>query len=115
MLTANTPATLYNKYVNPLTRKEEWRRTELDAVHWENNKAANVKASGIASADSTEVMIWFSVGAGGKQYVEAKRYTALPPDEVDGYWTLAEMDDRLIKGIVPGDPIVESLKTFDRL
>lgn len=114
MLT-NTAATLYNEYVNPDTKRKEWRRTELDAVHWENNKATNVIASGLESADSTFLMIWFSVQASdGRTYLPPKQYAALSAAEVDRHWTLWPMHDRMIKGIVPGPAVVETLADMDK-
>lgn len=114
MLT-NTAATLYNEYTNPDTKRKEWRRTELEAVHWENNKATNVIQSGLASADSTFIMIWFSVTTtDGRTYLPPKQYAALPADRVDSHWTLLPMHDRMIKGIVPGPAVAESLADLDK-
>lgn len=100
---------LYNRYENHETGKVEWHRTLLSgtrsggkpAVHWEDNKAVNVITSGLASADAVTVMIWFSVEAEGKTYLPPSEYAALPPTGVDGYWTLTQGQDRLLKGKGP--------------
>lgn len=103
-MNTNTIATLFNQYKNYETNAVEIHRTLLNAVHWENNKATNVLTSGISQADSTCVMIWFSVEAEGKTYLPPKQYAALPPDQVGKHWTLAQQD-RLVKGNVPDAPI----------
>lgn len=103
-------ATIYNRYQNAETRKEEWRRTVLSgrravggghAVHWENNRATNVITSGLAAADAVSVMIWFSVTAEGRTYLPPMEYAALSPAEVGRYWTMTPGHDRLLKGVGP--------------
>lgn len=113
-------ATLFNQYKNLETNAVEFRRTLLSgerrpgkpAVHWENNKATNVIASGLTTADAVNVMIWFSVDAEGKTYLPPKAYAALPPEALDQHWTLAPQD-RLVKGDVPDAPINDIVALYD--
>ncbi len=51
----NTPATLYSRSI--VGGSEVWTRSVIDAVQWENRKAANVIKSGLLEADSVAVYI----------------------------------------------------------
>lgn len=101
--------TIYNQYRNRATNTVEWLRTVLtgqraggrDAVHWEDNKATNVIASGLATADAVNVIIWFSADADGKTYLPPKAFAALSPEAASLHWTLAPQD-RMVKGVTTG-------------
>lgn len=51
----NTAMTLYSRGISG--RVESWTRSYIDAVHWENRKAANVLKSGLLEADAVSVWI----------------------------------------------------------
>lgn len=104
MLT-NAQATLYNRYVDPATKKERWLRTALLPVRWEDNRARNVLRSGLANANGVDIIIWRTVASEGKVYVEPKQFATLPPEEVEKYWTLTPATDRMVRGIVPDEPV----------
>lgn len=112
--------TIYNKYRNRTSNKEEWLRTVLtgrraggrDAIHWEDNRAANVIASGLTTADAVEVMIWHTVDTGGKTYLPPKAFAALSPEDAIKHWTLAPQD-RLLKGAAPDGTLNDILPYCD--
>lgn len=111
--------TVYSRYQNLQTRKEEWHRTVLSgtrwngkpAVHWENNEAANVLTSGLSTADAVFAMIWLDADAQGKAYLPAKRFAALAPEDVNRYWTLEKAQTRLVRGI--GIELAEGMSIKD--
>ena len=103
----NTDCSVYNYYRNSATGLEEWRRTLLDAVHWESGSGIDVTRAGIAPgsyADAlTTVYIPFGVSADGgqKTYLPPLEFAALDPDAAARHWTLAPGQDRLIMGEAP--------------
>lgn len=113
-------ATLFNQHRDPVSGQTAWFRTILSgarsnggpAIHWEHNKASNVVASGLATADAVNIMIWFTVQAEGKRYLPPKQYAALSPAAAKQHWTLAEQD-RMAKGTVPDVPIKEVVAAYD--
>lgn len=80
-------------------------RTVLSPIRWENNKAKNVLQSGISNANSVDVIVWYSVDAEGKTYLEPKQFAALSSlEEVAKHWTLDPVSSRMVRGIVPDEP-----------
>lgn len=53
----NSDMTIYSKTYNQDTRIDEWVRHEIKNVFWDNCKGANVKKSGMDTADSVTVFI----------------------------------------------------------
>ena len=49
--------THYARSINPVTRTEEWTRTQISGVLWEDRKAANVLRSGLLEADKVAVYV----------------------------------------------------------
>lgn len=91
----NADLTIYNKYVDSVTRTEKYQRTQVKAVAWENRKASNTIATGgNISADQARVFIPFQRGA---NYAKAKAWQALSTKT--SRWTLQE-GDVIVKGLV---------------
>jgi hypothetical protein len=90
----NSAATVYNKYVDPVTRAEAYQRAPIVAVMWENRKAANVIRSGLLAADSVAVYVPCSLGT---NYLKPVAWNALAVKT--GKWTLA-VGDIIVKGLV---------------
>jgi hypothetical protein len=89
---ANTGCTIYNKYIE--NREERCQRTQIEAVRWEDRKAANVLASGgNLEADKAQLMIPFSRPG----YLEPREWQALA--DKSNYWTL-QVGDVIVKGLV---------------
>jgi hypothetical protein len=94
----NTAVTLYNRYINPTTRLEEFQRVVIPSAHWENRKAANALASGgLVNADQATVYIPMTHGA---KYLSPTRWRALASRV--GYWTL-QVGDLIAFGAVADD------------
>lgn len=93
----NCTATLFNKYVNPATRSEEWVSYLLGRVFWNNRKAANVLASGgQMSADQAAIFIPMS-GRVMAEYLDPVAWSKLVSKV--GHWTL-QVGDLLVKGSI---------------
>lgn len=92
-------ATIYNKFFNPTTRSDDYQRTIIHGIHWDETEAINRVASGIADVDKVVVVIPFRADA-SREF--------LAPDEFDkeevklDYFTLS-----------PGDRIVKGVKDFE--
>lgn len=91
----NADLTVYNKYIDPVTRSEKYQRSQVREVAWENRKAANVRSSGgQMEADQARVFIPFARGA---NYVKPNAWQALVTKT--GKWTL-QVGDVIVKGLV---------------
>ena len=91
----NANATLYNKYIDPVTRSEKYQRAGVVGVAWENRKAANVRSTGgLAGADQARVFIPF---ARGISFLQSHTWQALVTKT--GKWTL-QVGDLIVKGLV---------------
>jgi len=88
----NADLTIYNKYVDPVTRSEKYQRAQVVGVAWENRKAANVlRTGGQIAADQAVIYVPFSSGA---NYNPPRKWQA----DRKG-WTLQE-GDVVVKGLV---------------
>ena len=56
-MTINANITIYHRYVDPDTRLDGFRRYPIYNVLWEENKAANIIASGLESADAVTIYV----------------------------------------------------------
>lgn len=103
----NAEATLYNKYINPTTRADEFQRTVLPAVYWENRRAVNKIASGgDIKADKALIMIPQSEG---DDYLDPVAWQALA--DKTGKWTL-QPGDMIVRGKVTDeitDEVIDEL------
>jgi hypothetical protein len=87
-LKTNAAVTLYNKYGG-----ENYQRTVIERVHWENRKAVNVIASGgNIQADAVLVLVPEDEGA---NYLKPKAWAA----SRNGKWTL-KPGDVMVRGVV---------------
>lgn len=89
----NANITLYNKYYDAVARLDKWKRTQLLGVFWDSCKGANVKKSGMETADSVIVFIPLNING----YVGPKQYTG-----AEGTWTLNQ-GDKICKGLIDQD------------
>lgn len=90
----NAHCTIYNKYVDPSTRKEVWTRYQVRDVAWENRKAANVLRSGNLEADQAAIYIPL---ANMENYLSPRDWEALTSKA--GKWTLRQ-GDMIVNGLV---------------
>lgn len=94
--------TVYNTSENPVTFEPENHITVLRGVFYDSAKAVNVRESGLANADSVNLIIPFDVEAvdgvtGEPQtYLEPKKYeTAVDKSK---HWTIKTSDCFFVKG-----------------
>lgn len=86
--------TIYNKYKDNGT--EKWQRTVLQGVLWNAVKGATIRRTGVASADSLQLIIPQSVCV-SKKYLPPKEWVR--SDKKSRYWTL-QSGDTVLLGVV---------------
>lgn len=96
--------TIYNKYKDGAT--EKWQRTTLSGIYWNSIKGAVMRKTGVASADSLQLIIPMSIAG----YKPPKEWLALA--NKTGCWTL-QSGDAVIKGSISYD-IVRSSKELEQ-
>lgn len=110
----NSSVTIYNKYLDPLTREEAYRRTVLKDVFWTDIEASVRAQAGRNSDDTVYMAIPFSSVPAGLSFVRPKLYQDL--EDRSKYFTLAP-GDRIVKGEVtleiPGSRISELDKAYE--
>lgn len=96
--------TVYNTSENPTTFETENHITILRGVFYDSAKAVNVRESGLANADSVNLIIPFSVKA--VDGVTGEPQTYLAPKEYETavdkskHWTIKPSDCFFVKGEV---------------
>lgn len=87
--------TVYNTSENPVTLGKEKHVTVLRGVFYDARKAANVLESGLANADSVNLIIPYSAKA--TDGVTGEEQTYLPPKQyetaMDKHWTIQPGDN----------------------
>ena len=101
----NADITLFNQYVDPLTKTECWSRTPIRQVQWESRKAASKLAGGGEIAnDEAFIFIPFQRGA---DYLQPLAWQALLNKA--GKWTL-QKGDVIVLGLVEDEATPTELK-----
>lgn len=95
----NSDITIYNKYVDPLTRTEKYQRTIVQDVVWQAAKAISRRSVGVISANVATILIPFALGA---NYLKPKAWNAAK----SGKWTLQE-GDVIVRGAITTDITTE--------
>lgn len=96
MLRANADVTIYNKYLDPATKSDKYRRVVIYGVHWFGAEASNRVNTGRNAEDKAYISIPFS-SSPGEQYVSPREYRDL--EDKTGYFTIAP-EDRIVKGAI---------------
>lgn len=91
--------TVYNSYVDPITRYKVYLPTVLHGVSWFGNLVVDVTTNGLISASKYYVRVPDYVDSSGKQYLTPKAFAKIPNDQMQFYWTLEE-GDIIVKGEV---------------
>jgi hypothetical protein len=97
----NHTITIINKWYNATTKLDEYRKTILHNVSWNELKGANIKKAGYETADDYIIVIPVSSTLG--KYKSPKGYQAMSREASQGFFTL-QVGDKIIKGEV-SDPI----------
>lgn len=111
----NADITIYNYWYNPDTNENEYRRTQIQGVHWYTDQKVAVLATekGVVSADLYKIRIpEDAVIQDNRAYIDAKQYHMLSDEEVDEYWTV-DTEDLFVKGLIDFEATsLASLKQF---
>lgn len=105
----NSTATLYNHYTDNETEKTVYKRTVITSVNWQKQQKTAVIDKGLVSADQIKVFIPFNADFEGKEYIGPKEYRRLSNEDKENYFTF-DNNDYIVKGEVPEDVTVESIK-----
>ena len=104
----NSSMTIFNKKFNKVTRLDEWKRTIIEKVFWNDSRAYNIRQTGLDSADAVTVFVPFDYEA-NKEYIDSEAYKTR--DDIENYFTIQE-GDRIVKGEVLED--IESSTDLDK-
>lgn len=96
-MTTNADVTIYNSYLNPETRLEEYRRTVIRGVWFYVDNKVSIDADGLNAADIYKIRIPADADTGGAMFVPPWEYTG-----TEGTWTL-QADDYVVRGIIDQD------------
>ena len=88
----NSDITIYNKYIDPATRKEKYQRTVVKKVVWQAAKAVYAVGAGMVRSDTATIFIPFARGAA---YLNPHAWRAAKT----GKWTLQE-GDVIVRGSI---------------
>lgn len=102
--------TIYNKYFNPVTRLDDYQRTVVHGVHWDETEAINRVASGISDIDKVVVVIPFRADA-SREFLAPDVFEA--KENKRDYFTL-KPSDRIVKGAKDFE-ITGKVSDLDRL
>lgn len=106
----NDTITIYNKYKGA-DGAEKWQRTVLFGVFWNAIKGAIMRRTGVASADSVQLIIPHSTAVScDRRYKPPKEWAGLA--DKSRYWTL-QSGDTVIKGSIEYDVVRSSKELLD--
>ena len=98
--------TLYNLKYNPISKLDEYKRTVIYGVHWEDTSDLKLAEKAVRTEDMTEIVIPNRTG-----YVEPNVYAQLT--SVEGVWTVRK-GDLVLKGLVEVEVSeIKDLKGYD--
>lgn len=83
----NASITIYNKWLNKVTKKEEIKATQIAKVNWYTDQKVVVEA-GLKSADVYKIRFDSNVDTQGKTYVPWEEFIHLDPADVGNHWTI---------------------------
>ena len=92
-MTTNADVTVYNAYLDPVTRLDSYRRTIIRGVWFYVDNKVTVDSDGLNAADVFKVRIPAGADTGGAVFVPPWEYTG-----AEGTWTL-QADDYVVRGI----------------
>jgi hypothetical protein len=122
----NCSITLYNKFTNKTTTKEEYKKTVIKRAMWQNKQLAAVSTTesgkgALNSADIFNIYIPLSNNDfGNKKYIEPNAWNKLSDADKDKYFTFQKLDFA-VKGECSFEfnaitnPITNLSKNFDNV
>lgn len=109
----NADITIYNYWYNTETKEKEYRRTQIQGVHWYTDQKIAMRDKGVVSGDVYKIRIPDdAVAENGRKFLDTAQYRLLGKEEVDRYWTV-DLEDLFVKGLVEdGIVSLSSLKQY---
>lgn len=99
-MTTNADMTIYNYWYNPEIKEYEYRRTQIQGVHWHTNQKVAVSEKGAVSADIYKIRIPKDAEIqDGRTFLTPNLYQKLDKEGVKRHWTVAH-DDLFVRGLV---------------
>lgn len=96
----NADMTIYNYWYNPKIKEYEYRRTQIQGVHWHTELKVAVSEKGTVSADVYKIRIPKDAEIeDGRTFLAPNLYQKLDKEEVKRHWTVAH-DDLFVRGLV---------------
>lgn len=97
MKLCNETITVFNTYIDPITRLNNYLSTQIVGASWFGEVISTVNDDGLISASKYHIRIPINADMGGKTFVSPKEYaSALDKSKL---WTLNE-GDTIVKGSV---------------
>ena len=94
----NHTVTIYNRYINNITKDYAYKRTVIAGVHWENTENVKLGNQSVKTDNNTCLIIPCTV-KNIKDYVNPSVFKNNPTGEI---WTL-QTEDIVVKGVVNFD------------
>ena len=111
-MTTNADMTIYNYWYNSETKAREYRRTQIEGVHWYTDQIV-VTDKGVVSGDVYKIRIpQDAVTEDGRRYLVSELYRELSAENVDRYWTINK-EDLFVKCLIVDDVVsLSDLKQY---
>lgn len=94
VLFKNADITIYNRYYDNSIGADQYKRTVIKSVNWQNKRNGTVSNNGLLLADSTLIFINKL-----ENYISPKKFNKLLRDELENYFTF-QIGDKIVKGEV---------------
>lgn len=95
----NEKITVYNSYIDPITRFRTYLPTVVDGVSWFGDLQVSVTSDGLVSANQYIIRIPSNADTSNKEYKSRKEYENTPVQNLSSCWTLCE-GDIIVRGAV---------------
>lgn len=90
--------TIYNSYVDAITRFKVYVPTQISGVSWYGSLQVTVTSDGLIGADQYSIRIPTDAQV-DKAYLPPKEFAKKPNDQKQNYWTISE-GDCIVRGLV---------------
>lgn len=101
-MNTNADITIINKWYNPATRLDEWRKTQIQGVNWHGSQAVAAGDNGLVSANRYVIRVPIDAAPADKTWIHPEEFAAKAKDVLDEFWTLRN-GDYIVRGLVDAD------------
>jgi len=99
-MTTNADLTLYNYWYNPEMNAWEYRKTQIQGVHWYAEEKTDATEKGVVCDTVYKIRLPDDAQAeNGRTFMEARLYHMLSPEQADLHWTV-DKGDLFAKGLL---------------